>query len=144
MPIRPATLADSEAIARLSGMFGYEPDVDAHHERLAQLLSRPEHAVWVADDEGRIVGWLHAMLRLSLESPSYAEIAGLVVDENERSRGIGAQLTRIAEQWAREQGIHEMRVRSNVIRERAHAFYRRDGYRPIKQQQVFVKTLGAD
>ena len=139
--VRPACLDDAPAIAALSGMFGYEADVEAHAERLAQLLSRPEHTVWVADEEGRVVGWLHAMLRLSLESPSYVEIGGLVVDKRERSRGIGVQLVRTAERWALERGIREMRVRSNVIRERAHAFYRRDGYRPIKLQQVFAKTL---
>jgi hypothetical protein len=32
-------------------------------------------------------------------------------------------------------------VRSNVLRERAHAFYRREGYGEIKQQRVFEKSL---
>jgi GNAT superfamily N-acetyltransferase len=139
--IRMATLADAEAIARLSGMFGYEPDVDAHTERLVQLLSRPEHAVWIAEHDGRTAGWLHAMRRFSLESPSYVEIAGLVVDEAARSLGIGAQLVDTAERWAREHGHYELRVRSNLVRERAHAFYLRNGYAPVKRQQVFAKAL---
>ncbi|WP_028081990.1 GNAT family N-acetyltransferase [Solimonas soli] len=141
MDVRPAGLDDAPAIAALSGMFGYEPDVDAHTERLAQLLSRPEHAVWVAEHEGRVAGWLHAMLRLSLESRSYIEIAGLVVDQGLRSRGIGAALLRAAEQWAKERGHHEMRVRSNVLRSRAHAFYAREGYAETKQQRVLAKRL---
>jgi hypothetical protein len=34
-----------------------------------------------------------------------------------------------------------MRVRSNVIRERAHRFYLREGYAEKKRQAVFLKQL---
>jgi hypothetical protein len=34
-----------------------------------------------------------------------------------------------------------MRVRSNAIRERAHAFYLRDGYARVKTSAVFEKAL---
>lgn len=142
--IRRAGVEDAEAIARLSGMFGYAPDVAAHLDRLVLLLTRPDHAVWVAVDEGRIAGWLHACLQLALESGGYAEISGLVVDEALRGRGFGAALLRAAEDWALERGHAEMRVRSNTIRERAHAFYRREGYEPVKRQQVFVKRFARE
>ena len=36
-----------------------------------------------------------------------------------------------------------MRVRSNAIRERAHAFYLRDGYRRVKTSAVFEKLLSS-
>ncbi|MGH8447555.1 MAG: GNAT family N-acetyltransferase [Solimonas sp.] len=141
LTLRPAAVDDAAAIARLSGMFGYEADADAHAGRLTLLLGRPEHAVWIADIDGEIRGWLHAMQRLSLESASYVEIAGLVVDEAARSQGIGARLVQAAEAWAVALGLREMRVRSNIIRERAHAFYERAGYRAIKDQRVFAKAL---
>ncbi len=44
---------------------------------------------------------------------------GLVVDEAIRGAGIGAQLLAAAEVWARERGCTEMRVHSNVVRNRA-------------------------
>jgi hypothetical protein len=34
-----------------------------------------------------------------------------------------------------------MRVRSNIVRERAHAFYEGYGYHSSKTQRVFVKPL---
>jgi hypothetical protein len=37
-----------------------------------------------------------------------------------------------------------MRVRSNVIRERAHEFYKREGYAEKKRQVVFEKSLVRD
>jgi hypothetical protein len=46
-----------------------------------------------------------------------------------------------AEAWAREQGFASMRVRSNVLRERAHRFYLREGYLEKKRQAVFLKRF---
>ena len=58
-----------------------------------------------------------------------------------RSAGVGAALLAAAEDWARAQGFATMRVRSNVIRERAHRFYEREGYMRIKAQAMFRKIL---
>ena len=58
-----------------------------------------------------------------------------------RSLGAGAKLLDAAEAWAREKKCTGMSVRSNVIRERAHAFYERQGYQHIKTQKAFRKSL---
>jgi GNAT superfamily N-acetyltransferase len=93
---------------------------------------------------GRAAGWLQVSRPRIFETPDSAEIAGLVVDEAERGRGIGPLLLRAAEDWARRAGCAALRVRSNVIRERAHAFYRREGYRDIKKQCVLEKRLNPE
>jgi GNAT superfamily N-acetyltransferase len=46
-----------------------------------------------------------------------------------------------AEKWARGKKCKGMSVRSNVIRDRAHAFYERQGYLHIKTQKAFRKPL---
>jgi GNAT superfamily N-acetyltransferase len=71
----------------------------------------------------------------------YAEVGGLVVDENHRGRGIGRILMQHAEQWARGRGCETVCVRSNVVRERAHVFYQGIGYDNIKTQRMFLKVL---
>jgi GNAT superfamily N-acetyltransferase len=78
---------------------------------------------------------------LHIEEVPFAELAGLVVGDSARSRGIGALLLRAAEDWARNRGFARLRVRSNVVRERAHRFYLREGYIERKRQVVFDKTL---
>jgi GNAT superfamily N-acetyltransferase len=76
-----------------------------------------------------------------LEVVLCAEVNGLVVDETQRSAGTGAKLLQAAERWAAEKGCKSMSVRSNVVRERAHEFYLRNGYEHYKTQKAFRKYL---
>jgi GNAT superfamily N-acetyltransferase len=96
----------------------------------------------VAEAAGEVAGWLHAATALRLESPPYAEIGGLVVEERRRGQGIGERLVRAAIGWAGERGYAELRVRSNVVRADAHRFYRRLGFASVKTQAVFALPLG--
>jgi Acetyltransferase (GNAT) family. len=88
-----------------------------------------------------VIGWGHVGSRLLLESDPFAELLGLVVDARRRSGGVGARLVEEAERWAVARGHFTIRVRSNVIREDAHRFYFRSGYRLSKRQAVFTKDL---
>ncbi|MGD8328256.1 MAG: GNAT family N-acetyltransferase [Acidobacteriota bacterium] len=143
--IRRAQSDDAESLAHLSGELGYPAAAAAVAQRLAVLLDRGDHAVLVAESaEGRVLGWAHAFVAHRLESPSFAEIGGLVVSEGVRGQGIGRCLVAAAERWARNRGLGAIRVRSNVVREEAHAFYRRLGYENLKEQAVFRKSLDAD
>jgi GNAT superfamily N-acetyltransferase len=63
------------------------------------------------------------------------------VSEKQRSNGAGAQLLEAAERWARRKRCVNMSVRSNIVRERAHAFYLRHGYEHYKTQKAFRKPL---
>ena len=141
MQVRRAKGEDVPAIAEISREFGYEPTEAEVGVSLRDLLPRFDHAVFVAEVAGTVQGWGHARINRQLESPRYAEIAGLVVTRSHRSQGIGAAIVAAIEQWAREQGEHSLRVRSNVVRERAHRFYLREGYTELKQQKTFVKKL---
>ncbi len=139
--IRSAIVDDAEAMARLSGQLGYQAMSDETARRLETLLRDREHQVYVAVSGAMLVGWIHVHLRPSLLTDAEAEIAALVVDEAVRSRGIGHILMEKAEHWAKEQGCRAVRLRSNAVRLRAHAFYERLGYEGIKTSRVFRKTL---
>ena len=142
--VRPAESSDCDDLARLSTQLGYPMTAGEAAARLAEIAEHADHAllVAVAGAEKRLAAWLQVSLPRIFESPRQAEIAGLVVDEEHRGRGIGPALLRAAEDWARERGCTVLRVRSNVVRERAHGFYRREGFGEIKTQRVFEKKLG--
>jgi GNAT superfamily N-acetyltransferase len=76
-----------------------------------------------------------------LEVERRAEVNGLIVDEQARSAGAGWRLLEAAEKWAKKMRCVGMSVRSNVLRERAHAFYLRHGYEHYKTQKAFRKSL---
>jgi GNAT superfamily N-acetyltransferase len=143
--IRPAADDDVVALASLSTQLGYPSDANAIRERLRRVRDLEIGQVFVAvGAASRVVGWMHVVERFTLEDEPFVEIAGLIVDETARSAGVGAALLRAAESWAREQGHARLRVRSNVIRHRAHEFYVREGYAEKKRQVVFEKSLVRD
>jgi GNAT superfamily N-acetyltransferase len=141
--IRAAADADVPALARLATELGYPAQVDDMRERFARVCDEGAGIVLVAADaQAEVLGWTHVVARLNLEEAPFAELAGLIVADGARSLGIGAALLHAAEAWALEQGLSRLRVRSNVLRERAHEFYRRWGYVERKRQVVFDKPLG--
>lgn len=136
--IRPA---DAEAVAVLCGQLGYPADGVAVAERMRSIAADANRAVLVACVNGAVAGWIDLSVEYHLQSEAAALIGGLVVAEAARGQGIGLALCRAAEAWARGRGVAKMRVRSNAIRERAHAFYLRDGYAWVKTSAVFEKAV---
>ncbi len=142
MLLRQAEQRDARALAELSGELGYSTSIDEAATRLALVCEQPANAVFVAEThEGRVIGWIHVFGAYRLEADPFAEIGGLVVAESARSSGVGRLLLDAAETWAVRSGFTQMRVRSNVIRTRAHEFYGRNGYSELKKQAVFTKRL---
>jgi GNAT superfamily N-acetyltransferase len=140
--IRAARAEDFARMAELSGQLGYPSTSEEIARRLEGMQNSAEHAVFVASlADGGIGGWIGVFVSRSVEADARAEISGLVVDERHRSQGVGLRLLERAEQWAREKGCRAVGLRSNVIRDRAHVFYERNGYEHVKTQKSFRKTL---
>ena len=140
--IRAARNYDAPAIAELGDQLGYAANRQQIATRLAGIESERSSRVLVAEDAaGNVIGWLHVAARTQLTEDACAEILGLVVAENARGAGVGAELVRAAEAWARAEGCTRMRVRSRDTRERAHRFYEREGYERNKVQLVLHKAL---
>lgn len=129
-------------MAELARQLGYESSADEIAGRMAQMSGSPEHAVFVAESaDGKILGWIGLCILRMVEADARVEVSGLVVDERVRSQGIGRLLLGRGEQWAREKGCRQIGLRTNVIRERAHAFYERQGYKHTKTQRTYRKDL---
>jgi GNAT superfamily N-acetyltransferase len=139
--IREAQPQDFPRIAELAGQLGYPSSPQEIAERLGGMKRSNEHAVFVAQLAGEVAGWLGVYVCRMVEADARAEISGLVVDEKFRSQGIGPLLLARAEEWAREKGCRAIGLRSNVIRDRAHSFYERHGYKHTKTQKSFRKGL---
>ncbi len=140
--IRRARLADAKRVAELSGQLGYPATEKQMKGRLSEVIKDKQAACIVAESrEGGLIGWIHVSTTPLLEVERRAEVNGLVVDETARSGGAGALLLAAGEKWARGKRCKGMSVRSNVLRERAHGFYLRNGYEHYKTQKAFRKGL---
>lgn len=139
--IRAMEPEDADAAMRLSAELGYPADRRTMLRRMQQIADDRNRAVLVACVDGDVSGWIDLSIEYHLQTEPVALIGGLVVSEAARGRGIGRELCKAAEGWARGRGITRMRVRSNAIRERAHAFYLRERYARVKTSAVFEKPL---
>lgn len=140
--VRRVRLTDADRVAELSGQLGYPSTEKQMKARLRDVFKDKEAACFIAESrDGGLIGWIHVSTTPLLEAERRAEVNGLVVDEAARSHGTGALLLAAAEQWARGKRSKNMSVRSNVLRERAHGFYLRNGYEHYKTQKAFRKEL---
>lgn len=138
--IREAIASDAVRISSLAGQLGYAAS-PAHVERQLQRTSE-ERAVFVAVvPRAGVVGWISVALREGIIDAARADIEGLVVEDEYRGNGIGRLLVKAAEDWARRRNCTSMRLVTNVVRERAHEFYKRLGYDVLKTQHALKKTL---
>jgi GNAT superfamily N-acetyltransferase len=140
-PIRSAVPADGPVLCDLFAQLGYPTPVEDFIRRLVQVLADPTQTLLVSGPEGAPLGVAHLQRMTLLEADGYAQLLALVVDESQRSRGLGAQLVAAGEAWAVAQGCSTLTVRSNVIRTRTHTFYERLGYTRVKSQHTFKKPL---
>jgi len=142
LKIRPAKSSDVGPLAVLAGELGYPTATSEMKARLRAIKPLADNAIFVAQaPSGEVIGWIHVSVTRLLEVPLRAEVNGLVVGEAQRSLGAGARLLDEAEAWARQKKCVNMSVRSNVIRDRAHKFYERQGYQHYKTQKAFRKRL---
>ena len=143
--VREARAEDWPAIGRLLAELGRPEAVGtegepALREVYERYLARTDVIGLVAEIDGRVVGFcdLEYRARLNFE-PAEAWIPDLIVAENARSRGAGRALLARAEELARARGCWGMSLESATWRERAHAFYVREGW--TDSGKAFTKPL---
>ena len=148
MSIRAAAQADIPQLLALirrywefEGIAGFEA---LRIELLLQHLIAAPHsgAVWVAETDGQLVGYLVAVTMPSLEHKGLmAEIDEMFVVPEARARGVGRQLLSSLEQALAARGCVRLQLQLGVANTGARAFYRRLGYGPREGYELYDKPL---
>jgi RimJ/RimL family protein N-acetyltransferase len=136
--IRRARPDDAAALVALGSAVGGEPEawllnVDgwrsvAEERRYLRALKRyPDAAVFVADDDGGIVGRLSLARDLHSASRHVADL-GLMVASTHRRRGIGRALLEQAVAWAGEARVSKLELHVFPWNEPALALYEALGF----------------
>ena len=128
LAVRAARPGDIDAITALIVALGYDVKIDEVRRRMA-TLAKAGHPPLVAV-KGELIGVVTTSLTPVLHRPKpVGRLTMLIVAEAARGEGVGAALVAAAEEWLRQAGCGLIEVTSNVKRLRAHAFYRKLGYR---------------
>jgi len=125
-----ATAVES-LLAELGGRMPSRPEMEAE---VQALLDDPQGgSVLIAEADGEIVGVLTASWQRAIHVPGvYATVQDLWVDEDWRSRGVGAELVEAIASQARTRGVSRLEV--GLPRETfaaiasTESFYKRSGF----------------
>jgi len=104
--------------------------VDEAEAIFDQMRAYPDFRLYVAELEGRVVGTFTLLVIRIINhmGANSALVESVVVDESLRGRGIGRIMMEFARERCRERGCYKMALSSNLVRERAHAFYEGLGF----------------
>jgi RimJ/RimL family protein N-acetyltransferase len=156
--IRRAEPKDAEGLTRLGEAVGAEPEgwlvttngwrqISEERRYLRAIRRYPNAAVFVAEDDGLIVG------RLSIardQHPASRHVAdlGLMVAMTHRRQGIGTRLLETALDWARESEVRKLELHVFPHNEAAIKLYEKfgfvkEGYRRAhyRRGQEFVDAI---
>ncbi len=149
--IRAATAADADALLPLlqaywafEGTAGFDPQT--LQRRLSEFLSNRAYGLaWVAQDEGRLIGYLLAAFVFSFEyGGRMAEVDELFVDEASRGGGIGRCLLATAQQALQREGCAALQLQVAELRTRqAQKFYASFGFQPKQGYRLWTVALAA-
>jgi GNAT superfamily N-acetyltransferase len=132
---------DLEDLVGLASQLGYPNQPRQLLERLQFLDSLKHHLLLKVSEQQKIVGWIHLEKVYDLIEPTKIEIKAIVVDESRRSQGYGKILIDQAKKWAQEERINTIYLNCNIVRERTHEFYKREGFALTKTSHFFEIEL---
>jgi len=139
MQIRPATRTDIPQLLTLirrywdfEGITGFE----------ALLADSAAGAIWVAESQRTLCGYLIVVLVLSVEHCGLmGEIDEFFVLPEARSHGTGVRLLAAAEDALARRGCVRLQLQLGAANTRARAFYQRHGYGPRSGYELYDKPL---
>ncbi len=143
--IRLANSNDKSEWLRMRLLLWPEAGSEDLSQEMEYILADPMTPVFVLErPEGGLGGFLEAGTRKYAEGCTTAPVGyieGWLVDEDLRGQGLGHELVRRAEDWARSQGLKEMGSDTwldNEVSIRAHLAM---GYEEVERLIHFAKTL---
>lgn len=129
MMIRFAEWKDAGAVYSLIGeMEQSELNKSEFEAVFREQLQSSNFFCWLSEEDGVILGCLNLRIEAQLHhTAKVAEIMELAVRGENRSKGIGTRLFDHACREAKKAGCAQIEVCCNMLRERTHVFYERQG-----------------
>ncbi len=151
LQVRPATLLDLGKYARLGEQFiaasplgkeaGHSPAETLNF--LTSALENPDIGMWLAEQDGQMVGICSAIAYPLYFRPSYTIVQELWwwLTPEARGSGAGQMMFKEIERWAvtKNAAALTMIALENDAVDKVGRFYRRAGFRPL--ERTFIKGI---
>ncbi len=142
--IRKAERKDYPAAAALAARM-WEHDPEELVQGFAEAAAGGEGAVFIAEEDGRAVGFAQCALRHDYvegtETSPVGYLEGVYVDEACRRRGYAAQLLSACENWAKEKGCREFASDCELTNTDSLQFHLSLGFTEANRIICFTKNL---
>jgi ribosomal protein S18 acetylase RimI-like enzyme len=149
--IRKATMEDYEAVCDMMAESAtlhrealpdvFQPPIGpvVSIEEVEKAISGEDEAVYVAECEGGVIGFIWTNVRHTPDTPvlmpkQYAYVVGVVVQEKFRNQGVGRSLMEHGHNWARAKGLDEIRLGVCEFNQEAIAFYEGLEYTTLRRE----------
>lgn len=96
----------------------------------ADAAGQPTDVVYVAVDEGQVVGLVHAAQRTHFTGQEDAYVGELITAAGHERRGIASSLMDAAERWSAARGLDYLTLETGYANHAARRFYVGRGYLP--------------
>ena len=142
--IRRARAQDASEVARLYAQLVANPALNVLPDRLAELETSADAALFVADRGDRLAGTVLVALcpDAMFGRRPFAVAENIVVDVAARGQGVGKALLAAVERFCLAADVSKVMLLSAIERVDAHAFFERQGYAGDRKRG-FVKYRGA-
>ncbi len=145
--VRPLRESDLNEWFRLRKLLWDENEDEDHKAEMLDILGHADsQLVLVADSgNGSLIGFLEASIRPFVEdcvSDHVGYLEGWYVEPELRRNGIGSELVRFAERWAKQKGCIEMASDAEVGNDSSLAAHTRLGYEETSRLIHLRKDLG--
>ena len=140
-----ADITQAGVIAALAVQMWDEHTQEELERDFAALLQREDAAVFLAEEEGKAVGFAQCQLRRDYvegtETSPVGYLEGIFVEPEHRGKGVARALLACCEQWAREQGCTEFASDCELDNTQSLAFHMRLGFDEANRIICFTKKL---
>lgn len=156
MPIRKATKHDAASISTLNADV-QKLHADAHphlfkqpspelfsREAAEELLTNPDNCIYLAEVDGKAVGYIYAEVRHASENPffharSQVYVHQLSVKPDHQKQGHGEKLIQAVKDLAQEQGITTIGLDVWSFNTQASRFFESQGF-TVFNQRMWLQT----
>lgn len=134
--IRKPVSSDLDCISSLLNQLGYNPQID----QVRELINSNSGEVYIAEASGIVIGVMSLIyFDYFPTTQKICRITAIVVDESQRSQGIGSKLIEFAEFESKKRKCVGLEITTSIKRHETHAYYEKLGFE--KTSYRYYKSL---